>query len=283
MRRPPRPGLAPAAELLAATRRFSTASTRSSARPRPSRGTARNGAAGIISASAGFIKPGLRLEQMSAVQKAAAWDLLATLFSPAGIEKTRNVMLLQDVLAASGNGAGQRSSKRFSFAVFGHAGRDRRLGLPPRRPSPDAIDQRARRADRFGHAVVVLGAAGDRITSGKHAGLDHAEGRRGAGAASCGRSCRQAARAAVGVAALQHHVLCGARAVEHAEGRHRGRRHDGRAARPVVATGRDLFGAAPASRRSPPRRRSACAPAIARRCISPGTDRTSPRRRSAIG
>ena len=67
----------------------------------------------------GYIKPGLRLEQMSAAQKAAAWNLLATLFSPAGIEKTRNVMTLQDVLAASGNGAGQRSSQRFSFAVFG--------------------------------------------------------------------------------------------------------------------------------------------------------------------
>src|SRR6185436_1359748 len=67
----------------------------------------------------GLIKPGLRLEQMSAAQKAAAWDLLATLLSPAGIEKTRNVMTLQDILAASGNGAGERSSERFSFALYG--------------------------------------------------------------------------------------------------------------------------------------------------------------------
>jgi uncharacterized protein DUF3500 len=66
-----------------------------------------------------FIKPGLRLEQMSAAQKAAAWDLLATLWSPAGLAKAKNVMTLQDVLAASGNGAGQRSAERFSFSVFG--------------------------------------------------------------------------------------------------------------------------------------------------------------------
>src|SRR5918995_1103520 len=43
------------------------------------------------------IKPGLRLEQMSAAQKAAAWDLLAAMMSPAGIEKARTVMLLQDI------------------------------------------------------------------------------------------------------------------------------------------------------------------------------------------
>ena len=56
---------------------------------------------------------------MSAAQKADAWNVLATLFSPAGIEKTRNVMTLQDVLASQGNMPGQRSSERFSFAVFG--------------------------------------------------------------------------------------------------------------------------------------------------------------------
>ena len=67
----------------------------------------------------GFIKPGLRLEQMSPDQKAAAWDLLAVALSPEGVRKARNVMLLQDILAASGNGTGQRSSERFSFSVFG--------------------------------------------------------------------------------------------------------------------------------------------------------------------
>ena len=67
----------------------------------------------------GYIKPGLRLEQMSGGQKESAWDVLGTVWSPSGVAKARNVMLLQDILAASGNGAGQRSSERFSLAVFG--------------------------------------------------------------------------------------------------------------------------------------------------------------------
>ena len=67
----------------------------------------------------GYIKPGLRLEQMSKPQKDAAWDVLAAVWSPAGVTKAKNVMLLQDILAASGNGAGQRSSERFSLSVFG--------------------------------------------------------------------------------------------------------------------------------------------------------------------
>ena len=62
------------------------------------------------------IKPGLRLEQMSAEQKAIAWDLLATVLSADGLKKAKNVMTLQDVLAARGDGAGQRSSERFSTA-----------------------------------------------------------------------------------------------------------------------------------------------------------------------
>jgi hypothetical protein len=65
----------------------------------------------------GFIKPGARLEQMDAPTKDRAWDALAALFSPRGIEKTRDVMTLQAVLTEMG-GAG-RSPERFSFAVFG--------------------------------------------------------------------------------------------------------------------------------------------------------------------
>jgi hypothetical protein len=56
---------------------------------------------------------------MNATQKAAAWDLLATVLSPAGVHKAKNVMLLQDVLAAMGIDAGRRNSQRFSFAFFG--------------------------------------------------------------------------------------------------------------------------------------------------------------------
>ena len=58
-----------------------------------------------------FIKPGLRLEQMRVLQKSAAWDLLATVLSPGGLEKAKDVMTLQDVLAASGDGVGRRSSE----------------------------------------------------------------------------------------------------------------------------------------------------------------------------
>lgn len=118
----------------------------------------------------GYIKPGLRLEQMSAPQKAAAWDLLATLFSPAGIAKTRNVMTLQDVLAASGNGTGQRSSERFSFSVFGTPGERGAWGL---RLEGHHLTQSV--AVRDGRIVSVtpssFSALPNRITSGKHAGL----------------------------------------------------------------------------------------------------------------
>ena len=118
----------------------------------------------------GFIKPGLRLEQMSAAQKEAAWDLLATLFSPAGIEKTRNVMTLQDVLAASGNGAGQRSSQRFSFAVYGTPAEAGAWGF---RLEGHHLTQSIAVRDNRIVAVTPssFSALPARITSGKHAGL----------------------------------------------------------------------------------------------------------------
>src|ERR1043166_9681578 len=120
--------------------------------------------------SAGYIKPGLRLEQMSAAQKTAAWDRLATLFSPAGIEKTRNVMTPQDVLAASGNGAGQRSSERFSFALFGTPAETGTWGF---RLEGHHLTQSI--TVRDGQIVSVtpssFSALPNRITSGKHAGL----------------------------------------------------------------------------------------------------------------
>ena len=118
----------------------------------------------------GYIKPGLRLEQMNFVQKAAAWDLLAVLFSPAGLEKTRNVMLLQDVLAASGNGTGQRSSKRFSFAFFGTPAETGAWGF---RLEGHHLTQSI--SVRDGRIVAVtpssFSALPNRVTSGKYAGL----------------------------------------------------------------------------------------------------------------
>jgi Protein of unknown function (DUF3500) len=163
-------GLASAADLLAATRKFLA-----SLEPEKQKAAtfAWDGAEWRnwnYFGAAGFIKPGLRLEQMNAAQKAAAWDLLATLFSPAGTEKTRNVMTLQDVLAASGNGAGERSSERFSFAVHGTPAETGAWGF--RLEGHHLTQSIAVRENRI---VAVtpssFSALPNRITSGKHAGL----------------------------------------------------------------------------------------------------------------
>jgi hypothetical protein len=167
---PADPGLAPAADLLAATRKFMATLEPDK---RKAASFAWNGAewnGWNYFGAAGFIKPGLRLEQMSAAQKAAAWEVLATLFSQAGIEKTRNVMTLQDVLAASGNGAGQRSSERFSFAIFGTPAETGAWGF---RLEGHHLTQSI--AVRDGRIVAVtpssFSALPSRVTSGPHAGL----------------------------------------------------------------------------------------------------------------
>ena len=120
--------------------------------------------------ASGYIKPGLRLEQMTAPQKDAAWALLATVLSPPGIEKAKNVMTLQDVLAARGDGAGQRSSERFSFAVFGTPAETGAWGM---RLEGHHLHHSI--AVRDGRIVSVTPASfssnPNRVTSGKHAGL----------------------------------------------------------------------------------------------------------------
>jgi hypothetical protein len=164
-------GLAPAADLLAAARKLLSSLN---ADQRKAASFAWNGPEwngwnyfGV----GGFIKPGLRLEQMNAAQKAAAWDLLATVFSPAGLAKTKNVMLLQDILAASGNGAGQRSSQRFSFAFFGTPAETGAWGF---RLEGHHLTQSI--AVRDGRIVSVtpssFSALPNRVTSGPHAGLN---------------------------------------------------------------------------------------------------------------
>jgi hypothetical protein len=168
--RPVAAHLAPAGELLAATRRFldSLDPERRKAATFAWDGPEWRG--WNYFGGAGFIKPGLRLEQMGAVQKAAAWDLLASLFSPAGLEKTRHVMVLQDVLAESGNGTGQRSSKRFSFSVFGTPAETGAWGF---RLEGHHLTQSI--SVRDGQIVSVtpssFSALPNRVTSGKRAGL----------------------------------------------------------------------------------------------------------------
>jgi hypothetical protein len=165
------PGLAPAADLLNATRKF-VATLEPDKRKAAS--FAWNGSEwrewnyfGV----AGYIKPGLRLEQMNAGQKAAAWELLATVWSPNGLQKAKNVMLLQNILAASGNGAGQRSSERFSISVFGTPSESGAWGL---RCEGHHLTQSV--AVRDGKIVSVtpfsFSALPNRVTSGKHAGLN---------------------------------------------------------------------------------------------------------------
>ena len=113
------PALAPAADLLARVRAFLATLEPDKLKAASFAWDAPEWRRWSYFGADGFIKPGLRLEQMSAAQKAAAWDVLAAALSPEGVRKARNVMLLQDILAASGNGTGQRSSERFSFSLFG--------------------------------------------------------------------------------------------------------------------------------------------------------------------
>jgi hypothetical protein len=119
----------------------------------------------------GYIKPGLRLEQMSPGQKEAAWDVLATIWSPAGVAKARNVMLLQDILVEMGNGRGQRSSERFSLSVFGTPAETGAWGV---RCEGHHLTQSV--AVRDGRIVSVtphsFSSNPNRVKSGRHAGLN---------------------------------------------------------------------------------------------------------------
>jgi hypothetical protein len=119
----------------------------------------------------GYIKPGLRLEQMSKTQKDAAWHALAAVWSEAGVAKARNVMLLQDILAASGNGAGQRSSERFSLSVFGTPAETGAWGL--RCEGHHLTQSVAVRDNRIVSVTPTsFSALPNRVKSGPHAGLN---------------------------------------------------------------------------------------------------------------
>jgi hypothetical protein len=108
---------------------------------------------------------------MSAAQKEAAWNVLGAVWSPPGAAKARNVMLLQDILAASGNGAGQRSSERFSLSVFGTPAETGAWGF---RCEGHHLTQSV--AVRDGRIVSVtpssFSASPNRVKSGPHTGLN---------------------------------------------------------------------------------------------------------------
>ncbi len=123
----------------------------------------------------GYAKPGLRLEQMRAPQKDAAWSIFADVLSPSGVEKARHVMLLQDILAADGDGAGARSSERFSVSVFGNPGPVGAWGL-----RLEGHHLTLSFAVREGAVVSVTPAAfaakPARVKKGPHAGLETIKG-----------------------------------------------------------------------------------------------------------
>jgi Protein of unknown function (DUF3500) len=164
-------GLAPATEFLTGARRLlsALAPDQRSAASFPWNG--REWSGWNYFGGTGNIKPGLRLEQMTAEQKALAWDLLATVFSTGGIEKARNVMILQAVLMARGDGVGDRSPERFSFAFFGSPGETGAWGF---RLEGHHLTQSI--AVRDGRIVSVtpssFSANPNRITAGPHAGLN---------------------------------------------------------------------------------------------------------------
>src|SRR5215813_7419759 len=115
-------------------------------------------------------KPGMRLEQMDAAQKDLAWSLLATVMSPEGLKKAKNVMTLQDVLMELGDGVGQRSSERFSFAVYGAPSETGAWGF---RLEGHHLHQSV--AVRDGQIISVAALSfkynPNRVKSGRHAGL----------------------------------------------------------------------------------------------------------------
>jgi hypothetical protein len=171
-------GLAPAADLLGSVRRFASAlePDKRKAATFPWNGAEWRG--WNYFGVGGYIKPGLRLEQMSAEQKEAAWAVLAAVWSPAGLAKAKNVMLLQDILAASGNGASQRSSQRFSLSIFGTPAETGDWGF--RCEGHHLTQSVAVRDNRIVSVTPFsFSALPNRVTAGRHAGLNtlrHEEG-----------------------------------------------------------------------------------------------------------
>lgn len=166
----PAPGLAPAAGLLDRTRRFLATLDLAQRKSATFPWGGNQWRAWNYYGVGGYIKPGLRLEQMQPAQKDAAWELASAVLSSAGIAKARNVMTLQDVLAERGDGRGQRSSERFSFAVFGEPSETAPWGF--RLEGHHLTLSVAVRDNRIVSVTPSSFSANpNRIASGRHAGL----------------------------------------------------------------------------------------------------------------
>lgn len=123
----------------------------------------------------GFIKPGLRLEQMSQDEQDAAWEMLAAVLSPDGLTKAKNVMLLQDILAAAGNGRSVRSSKRFSIAIFGDPSPTGPWGLRLEGHHL-SLSFSVRNNQVVSVTPAAFAALPNRVMSGRHRGLNTLHG-----------------------------------------------------------------------------------------------------------
>jgi hypothetical protein len=163
-------GLAPANDLLAATKKFAATLEPAKLQAAAFPWNGQEWRSWNYFGASGYTKPGLRLEQMNTTEKAAAWDLLAVMWSKSGLEKARNVMLLQEVLAQSGDAPTQRSPERFSFSIFGPPVEKGAWGL---RFEGHHLTQSI--AIRDNHIVSVtpfsFSVRPARISSGKYAGL----------------------------------------------------------------------------------------------------------------
>jgi hypothetical protein len=118
----------------------------------------------------GYIKPGLRLEEMAAAQKDAAWALTAAILSQEGVDKARRVMLNQEILREQGNGVNERSGERFSYAIFGEPSASGAWAL--RIEGHHLSLSYSIRNDRLtGITPSSFSSSPNRVATGRHAGL----------------------------------------------------------------------------------------------------------------
>jgi Protein of unknown function (DUF3500) len=118
----------------------------------------------------GFKKPGLRLEEMTATQKDAAWALTAAILSQEGVDKARRVMLNQEILREQGNGVNERSGERFSYAIFGEPSASGEWAL--RIEGHHLSLSYTIRNDRLtGVTPSSFSSSPNRVATGRHAGL----------------------------------------------------------------------------------------------------------------
>ena len=150
-------GLGPAADLLAATRKFLAGLDGNQRKAASFAWDGPQWRRWDYFGSGDNIKPGLRLE---VDERGAEGGRLGRARDAAVAGRHREDPQRDDAAGRAGV-AGQHAGPAFVGAVLvrgvRHAGGNRRLGVPARRPPPASVDLGARQPHRVGHAVVVLG------------------------------------------------------------------------------------------------------------------------------